>query len=111
MIFSTSFSLVLIDFSPGDPCGRGGVRERLRVRTRTGGTAPARNPALQKARASVDKDGAVHPRSTPQSPRRAAPAGALRRSAAAYEVGAQSPPPTVVTRPASSISRGGSAPQ
>jgi hypothetical protein len=38
-------------------------------------------------------------------------AGALTRSAAAYEVDARSLQPTVVTRPRGSISRGGSAPQ
>src|SRR6476661_11061194 len=35
----SSFSLVLID-----PCGRGGVREHPRERTRTDGTEPARHP-------------------------------------------------------------------
>src|SRR5437773_6407129 len=35
----SSFSFVLID-----PCGRGGVREHLRERTRTYGTEPARHP-------------------------------------------------------------------
>src|SRR5437667_1436524 len=40
VIFSwSSFSLALID-----PCGRGGVREHLRERTRTDGTEPARHP-------------------------------------------------------------------
>src|ERR1700674_1044268 len=40
ILFSlSSFSLVLID-----PCGRGGVREHLRERTRTYGTEPARHP-------------------------------------------------------------------
>src|SRR6202011_3053143 len=43
----SSFSLVLIDLVLIDlvlinPCGRGGVREHLRVRTRTDGTEPAR---------------------------------------------------------------------
>src|SRR5579864_1766697 len=111
-VFSlSSFLLVLLDLCPGDPCDRGGVQEHPRERTRTGGTGPARNPALQKVRVSVDKDGAVHPRSTPQSRHRAARAGALTLSAAACEVGAQSLLPTVVMRPARPISRGGSAPQ
>src|SRR5579864_5983349 len=111
-VFSlSSFLLVLLDLCPGDPCDRGGVQEHPRERTRTGGTGPARNPALQKDRVSVDKDGAVHPRSTPQSRHRAARAGALTLSAAACEVGAQSLLPTVVMRPARPISRGGSAPQ
>src|SRR5258707_9095831 len=38
---SSSFSLVLIDLVLIDPCGRGGAREHLRERTRTGGTEPA----------------------------------------------------------------------
>jgi hypothetical protein len=102
----SSFSLVLID-----PCGRGGVREHLRERTRTGGTEPARHPSLEMVRVSAGRDGAVRPPWIPRNRPLAAPAGALTRSAAAYEVDARSLRPTVVTRPGGSISRGGSAPQ
>src|SRR5438046_7323425 len=104
-----SFSLVLFD--PCDPCGRGGVREHLRERTRTDGTEPARHPAPEVVPASVGRDGAVRPPWIPRNRPRAALAGALTRSAAAYEADARSPPPTVGTRPGGSISRGGSAPQ
>src|SRR5258708_3159495 len=102
----SSFSLVLID-----PCGRGGVREHLRERTRTGGTEPARHPPPEVVLASAGRDGAVRPPWIPRNRPRAALAGALTRSAAAYEVDARSLQPTVVTRPGGSISRGGSAPQ
>src|SRR5213596_3746075 len=102
----SSFSLVLID-----PCGRGGVREHLRERTRIGGTEPARHPPPEAVLASAGRDGAVRTPWIPRNRPRAAPVGALTRSAAAYEADARSLPPTVVTRPGGSISRGGSAPQ
>src|SRR5437868_2741075 len=102
----SSFSLVLID-----PCGQGGVREHPRERTRTGGTEPARHPPPEAVLASAGRDGAVRPPWIPRNRPRAALAGALTRSAAAYEVDARSLQPTVVTRPGGSISRGGSAPQ
>src|SRR2546421_11655642 len=107
VIFSlSSFSFVLID-----PCGRGGVREHLRERTRTDGTEPARHPLPEVAQVSAGRDGAVRPPWIPRNRPRAALAGALTRSAAAYEVDARSLPPTVGTRPGGSVSRGGSAPQ
>src|SRR5216683_3025788 len=107
VIFSlSSFSLVLID-----PCGRGGVREHLRERTRTDGTEPARHPPPEVVQVSVGRGGAVRPPWILRNRPRAALAGALTRSAAAYEVDARSLQPTVVTRPGGSISRGGSAPQ
>src|SRR5882724_3235175 len=106
IVFSlSSFSLV------SDPCGRGGVREHPRERTRTDGTEPARQLPPEGAQVSVGRDGAVRPPWIPRNRPRAALAGALTRSAAAYEVDARSPQPTVVTRPGGSISRGGSAPQ
>src|SRR5437773_9146632 len=107
VVFSlSSFSLVLID-----PCGRGGVREHPRERTRTDGTEPARHPPPEAVLASAGRDGAVRPPWIPRNRPRAALAGALTRSAAAYEADARSLPPTVGTRPGGSISRGGSAPQ
>src|SRR5438105_8741169 len=99
----SSFSLVLID-----PCGRGGVREHLRERTRTGGTEPARHPPPEVVQVSAGRDGAVRP---PWLPRNWPRAGALTRSATAYEVDARSLQPTVVRRPGDSRSRGDSAPQ
>src|SRR6267154_2491690 len=102
------FSLVLPD--PG-PCGRGGVREHPGERTRTDGMEPARHPPPEVVQVSAGRDGAVRPPWIPRNRPRAALAGALTRSAAAYEVDARSLPPTVVTRPGGSISRGGSAPQ
>src|SRR6266567_181371 len=99
IFFSSSFSLVLID-----PCGRGGVREHLRERTSTDGTEPARHPPPEVVQVSVGRDGAVRPPWIPRNRPRAALAGALTRSAAAYEVDARSLQPTVVTRPGGSIS-------
>src|SRR6266481_999230 len=114
VVFSlSSFSLVLPDFSltSTDPCARGGVPEHPGERTRAGGTEPARHPPPPMVQVSAYKDGAVHPPWTPQNRPLAALAGVSTRSAAACEAGARSLPPTVVTRPAGSISRGGSAPQ
>src|SRR5436309_4112975 len=102
----SSFSLVVID-----PCGRGDVREHPRERTRTGGTEPARHPPPEAVLASAGRDGAVRPPWIPRNRPRAAPAGALTRSAAAYEADARSLQPTAVTRPGRPISPGGSAPQ
>src|SRR6266480_2441037 len=103
---SSFFSFVLID-----PCDRGGVREHPRARTRIGGTERARHAPLEAVLASAGRDGAVRPPWIPRNRPRAARAGALTRSAAAYEVDARSLQPTVVTRPGGSISRDGSAPQ
>src|SRR6266571_6407732 len=80
-----SFSLVLID-----PCGRGGVREHPRERTRTGGRERARHPPPEAVLASAGRDGAVRPPWIPRNRPRAALAGALTRSAAAYEADARS---------------------
>src|SRR6266545_5459536 len=102
----SSFSLVLTA-----PCGRGGVREHPREQTRTGGTEPARHPPPEAVLASAGRDGAVRPPWIPRNRPPAALAGALTRSAAAYEADARSLQPTVVTRPGGSISRGGSARQ
>src|SRR5215470_17094948 len=86
IVFSfSSFSLGLIE-----PCGRGGVREHLRERTRIDGTERARHPPPEMVQASVGKDGAVHRPSLPQSRPRAALEGALTPSAAAYEADARS---------------------
>src|SRR5579871_3409986 len=106
IFFSLFFSLWLID-----PCGRGGVRERRHERTKTGGTELARHPPPEAVRVSAGRDGAARPPWILRSRRLVALAGASTRSAAAYEVDAQSRPPTVVTRPGGSISRDGSAPQ
>src|SRR2546428_13831539 len=93
VVFSlSSFSLVLTD-----PCGRGGVREHLRERTRTGETEPARHPAPEVVQVSAGRDGAVRPPWILRNRARAILADALTRSAASYEVGARSPPPTVGT--------------
>src|SRR5256886_13081810 len=93
------------------PCGRGGAREHQDERTRTDGTEPARHPLPEVVLASSGRDGAVRPRWIPRNRPRAAPAGALTRSAAAYEAGARSLQPTVGTTPGGSGSRGGSAPR
>src|SRR5882724_2511632 len=107
LVFSLScFSLVMIL-----PCGRGGVREHLRERTRTDETAPARHPPPEMVQVSAGRDGAERPPWIPRIRPRAALAGALTRSAAAYEADARSLPPTFGTRRGGSISRGGSARQ
>src|SRR4029077_5486425 len=107
VVFSlSSFSLVMI--LPG---GRGAAPEHPRDRTRTGETAPARHPPAEMVQVSAGRVGAVRPPWIPRNRPRAARAGAWTRSAAAYEADARSLPPTVVTRPAGSVSRGGSAPQ
>src|ERR1700687_1445555 len=93
------------------PCGRGGVPEHPGERTRAGGTEPARHPPPPVIQVSACRDGAVHPPWTPRNRPRAARAGAWTPSAAACGVDARSLPPTVVTKPAGSGSRGGSAPQ
>src|SRR5262245_59705686 len=102
----SSFALVLID-----PCGRGGVREHLPERTRTGGTEPARHPPPEVVQVSAGRDGAARPPWIRRNRPLEALAGALTRSAAACGADARSPQPTVVTMPGGSISRGGSAPQ
>src|SRR5215468_7038582 len=105
------FSLSCFSFVLMDPCGRGGVREHRRERTRTGGTAPARHPPPEVVQVSVGRDGAVHPPWILRNRPLAALASALTRSAAACEVGARSLQPTVVTRRGDSISHDGSAQQ
>src|ERR1700704_5132033 len=94
-----------------DPCGRGGVREHPRERTRTDGTDPARHSPPETVQVSAGRDGAVRPPWIPRNRPCAALAGVLTRSAGAYEADARSLQPTVVTRPGGSVSRGGSAPQ
>src|SRR5437016_9335829 len=79
MFSLSSFPLVLID-----PCGRGGVREHLRERTRTGGTEPARHPPPEVVQLSAGRDGVARPPWIPRSRPLAAHAGALTRSAATY---------------------------
>src|SRR5712691_5143258 len=107
VVFSwPSFSSALLA-----PCGRGGVPEHPGERTRAGGTEPARHPPPQVVQVSVGRDGAVRPPWIPRNRPRAALAGALTRSAAAYEADARSLPPTVGTRPGGSVSHGGSARQ
>src|SRR6202790_4462641 len=102
----SSFSLVLID-----PCGRGGVREHLRERTRTDGTEPARHPPAEVVQVSAGRDGVVRPPWIPRNRLHAARAGASKRSAAPYQADARSLQPTVERRPGGSILRDGSAPQ
>src|SRR5947199_10713674 len=95
VVFSlSSFSLVLID-----PCGRGGVREHPRERTRTDGTEPARHPPPEVGQVSAGRDDAVRPPWIPRNRPRAARAGALTRSAAAYAADVRSLQPIVVTGP------------
>src|SRR5215469_3304553 len=107
VIFSFSFFWLVLD----DPCGRGGVREHPRERTRTGGTEPARHPPPEVVQVSAGRDGAVRPPWIPRNRPCAARAGALTQSAAASQADARSRPPTVVRRPGGSRSPGGSAPQ
>src|SRR5437764_8269427 len=90
-----------------DPCGRGGVREHQRERTRSGGREPARHPTPGKARASGGRDDAVRRPWIPRSRPGAGHASPLRPLAAACEADARSLPPTVGMRPAGSIWRGG----
>src|SRR5256714_14814658 len=63
---SSSFSLVLTD-----PCGRGGVREHRRERTRTDGTEPTRHRFPEVVQVSTDRGGAVRlpwiPRNRPRA--------------------------------------------
>src|SRR5205814_6565543 len=91
---SSSFSLVVTD-----PCGRGGVREHRRERTRTYGTEPTRHRLPEVVQVSTDRDGAVRLPWIPRNRPRAELAGALKRSAATYEADAGSLQPTVATRP------------
>src|ERR1700724_785685 len=83
-----SFSLVLTA-----PCGRGGVREHPRGRTRTGGTEQARHPLPEVIQVSAGRGGAARPRWIPQNRPRAARASALTQPAATYEAAARSLPP------------------
>src|SRR5436309_13276080 len=99
VVFSLpSFSLLL-----PHPCGRGGAREHPHDRTRTFGTDRARHSPPEMVQVSAGRDGAVRPPWIPRNRPRAALAGALTRSAVAYEVDARSLQPTVVTRPGGSI--------
>src|SRR5262249_29006370 len=107
----TNFSLSSFSLVFSYPCGRGGVREHPRERTRTGGTEPARHPPPEMVQVSAGRDGAVRPPWILRNRPRAARAGALTRSAAAYEVYARSRQPIARTRPGGSISLGGEAPQ
>src|SRR6266478_5323541 len=112
VVFSLScFLLVLPSLVMNVPCGRGAVPAHPRDRTRTGGTAPARHPPPEMAQVSAGRGDAVRPPWILQNRLLAARAGALTRSAASYEVDARSLQPTVVTKPAGPVSRGGSAPQ
>src|SRR5881396_2447655 len=97
------FSLSSLSLALTAPGGRGDVRAHRRERTRAGGTAPARHPPPAVVLASAGRDGAVRPPWIPRNRPRAARAGALTRSAAAYEADARSRPPTVGTRPGGSI--------
>src|SRR5438093_72440 len=105
------FSLSSLSLLLTHPCGRSAVREHPRERTRTGGTEPARHRHAEVVLASAGRDGAGRPPWLPRNRPRAARAGALTRSAAAYQADARSLRPTVGTRPEASRSRGGSAPQ
>ena len=92
-------------------CGRDGVQAHPDEWTRNGETEPARHPAPEVVQGSGGRDGVVRPPWIRRNRPPAARAGALTRSAAAYEADARSLQPTVATRPGGSISRGGSAPQ
>src|ERR1700683_4687584 len=72
---------------------------------------PGRKPTPRTVQVSAGRAGAVGPPRIRRNRPRAALAGAWIRSAAAYEAGARSLPPTAATRLGGSISRGGSAPQ
>src|SRR6267378_7215289 len=104
-VFSLSSSLESIR-----PRGRGGVREHPRERTRIDGTEPARRRPPEVVQVSGGRDGAVRPPWIPRNRPRAARAGVLTPSAAAYQADVRSLPPTVLTRPGGARSRGGSAP-
>src|SRR5690348_8713515 len=93
------------------PSARGAVPEHPRDRTRTGGTAPARHPPPEMVQVSAGRVGAGRPPWIPRNRPLAARAGAWTPSAASYQAGARSLPPTVGTRPAGPGSRGGSAPR
>src|SRR5882724_1133201 len=78
MLFSSSsFSFVLVD-----PCGRDGVREHQRERTRADGTEPARHRPHEMVPASADRDGAARPLWPPRNRPLAALAGAWKSRAA-----------------------------
>src|SRR5579884_3337830 len=94
-----------------DPCCRDGVREHRREQTRSDGTEPARHPLPEVVPVSGDTGGAVRPPWIPQNRRRAARAGALIRSAAAFQAVARFLQLTFVRTAEGSGSRGGSAPQ
>src|ERR1700678_371444 len=102
---------MLMDPCGGYPSDQGGVREHRCEPTRSGGTEPAMYPTPEMVQASAGRDGAVRPLSIPRNPRRAVRAGFWTRSAVSCEVGVQSLPPTVVTRPEGSGWLGGSARQ
>src|SRR5207302_5498970 len=53
VIFSSLSSLSLVSI---DPCGRGGVREHLRERTRSGGTEPTSHPPPGMVQVSAVRD-------------------------------------------------------
>src|SRR6266566_3005985 len=55
------FSLSSVSSVLTDPCGRGGVREHPRERTRTDGTEQARQRLPEGVQVSVGRDGAVSP--------------------------------------------------
>src|SRR5439155_15109398 len=96
------FSVSSVSFVVIDSCGRDGVREHPRERTRTDGTEPARQRPPEVVQASAGRDGAGRPPWIQRNRPRAALADALTRSVAAYEAGARSLQPTVVTRPGGS---------
>src|SRR5580765_4836799 len=106
----SSFSLPLPFCRRFLPCGLGTVLAHPHERTTTGGTGPASHPPPEVIQVSAGKDGAVRRPWIPQNPPRAGLAGALIRWAGSSEADARSLPPTAPTRPASSVSLGGSAP-